>query len=89
MTENKTPIPPIKPMFLPLVFWLDIIALLDKRIEMISNGSGYGIVAMDVKLQNGKIYEVGFEEKTRVRGIIEKAGNLGINNKVEPTSFAK
>lgn len=69
---------PIKPLFLPLEFWIEIIGLLDKRVEMICNGSGYGIIAMDIKLQHGKIYEVGFEEKTRVRGLVEKAGNLAI-----------
>lgn len=69
--------PPTKRLFLPLVFWLDIIANLDKRIEIMCSASGYGVVTIDIKLREGKIYEVGIEEKTRLREIVPKAGDLG------------
>lgn len=69
--------PPVRSeTFLPLPFWLDIIANLDKRAEILCSGSGYGVITVDIKLQNGKIFEVGIEEKTRIRGLVEKAGNL-------------
>lgn len=76
MIDKKTvPMPPIKQreFFIPLAFWSDLIITLDKRAEMIAEGSGYGIIAIDVKMQNGKVYEVGIEEKTTLRNIVEKA----------------
>lgn len=73
--DKKVPMPPVKEreFFIPVAFWTDLIINLDKRAEMIANGSGYGIIAVDVKLQNGRVFEVGVEEKTRLRNIIEKA----------------
>lgn len=76
MIDNKKiPMPPVpaREFFIPLSFWTDLIMTLDKRAEMIAEGSGYGVIAIDVKLQNGKVYEVGIEEKTRLRNIVEKA----------------
>lgn len=76
--------PPTQALFLPIAFWLEIISNLDKRVEIMCNESGYGVVAMDIKLQNGKVFEVGIEEKTRIRGVAEKAGNLA-----PPTNIKK
>lgn len=74
MSDTRVPTPALKrEFFIPLAFWTDLIVTLDKRAEMIANGSGYGIIAVDVKLQNGKVYEVGIEEKTRLRNMVEKA----------------
>lgn len=73
---NIPPPPPTSQLFLPLPFWLEIISNLDKRVEILCSGSGYGVVAMDIKLQDGKVFEVGIEEKTRIRSVVEKAGNL-------------
>lgn len=75
--DNKVPMPPTtqKPLFLPLEFWLDAIAYLDKRVEIIANGGGFGMLEMSLKLREGKIYEMEFEEKISVRDVIKKAGN--------------
>lgn len=77
-SSEQTPMPPSpqQTLFLPLPFWLELISNLDKRVEILCSESGYGIVAMDIKLQNGKVFEVGIEEKTRVRSVVEKAGDL-------------
>lgn len=62
-------------LFLPLEFWLDAIAYMDKRVEIIANGNGFGMLEMNLKIREGKIYEMEFEEKISVRDIIQKANN--------------
>ena len=76
--EEQVPMPPTKPLFMPLDFWLNLISYLDKRVEIVSLGSGYGTLEMSIKLQRGKIFEVEFEEKIRLRDVLEKAGHRGV-----------
>ncbi len=59
-------------LFIPLTFWLDVIAYLDKRLEMVKQTSGHGILKVEIKMYRGRISEVNFGEEIRVRDIIEK-----------------
>lgn len=71
------PVQESKPLFMPLDFWLNLISYLDKRVEIVAVNSGYGVLEMSIKLQRGKIHEVEFQEKIRLREALEKAGNRG------------
>lgn len=82
MEKPLIKVPPVvkrnKTLFVPLEFWLETIEYLDKRVEIVALGSGYGVIEMNVKLQRGKICEVEFQEKIRVRELVSKAGNRAI-----------
>lgn len=82
MAEEKVPMPPLgkPPLYLPLEFWLEAISYLDKRVEMVANGSGHGTLTVTIKLHKGRVHEVDFGEQIRVREIIEKTGNRGNPN---------
>ena len=76
--EIKTPIPPKKnPLFVPIDFWLEVIAYCDNRVEYVVNNSGFGKIEVSLKIHKGKIHEVDFREQIGVRDIIAKAGPGG------------
>lgn len=84
--NTKVPMPPVrenKPLFMPLEFWLNLISYLDKRVEIVAVNSGYGVLEMSIKLQRGKIFEVEFQEKIRLRELLEQAGNRGTPKPVD------
>lgn len=88
MAEKKIPVPPTahSPLFVSLTFWLEVIAYLDKRVEMLSNSSGHGQLQVTLKMFKGHITEVNFSEDVRVRGLIEKIdGSIGNPNPMQET----
>ena len=86
--EELIPTPPRKkPLYVPIDFWLEVIAYLDNRVEYVSTNSGFGKIEVSLKLHKGKIHEVDFREQIGVRDIISKSGHAGnpsANTKVEP-----
>lgn len=80
-SHKKVETPPIDTLYLPLNFWLSIIAILDKKVELALLGSGHGIITMTIKMHKNKIHEVSFGEEMRIREIVEKAGDKGLKRK--------
>lgn len=74
--SNIPPPPTIEraKLFLPIAFWSEIMVHLDKKIEVICKEYGFGEVEMEVKINKGRIMEVTFNDKIRVRNLVEKAG---------------
>jgi hypothetical protein len=90
---SKIPMPP-PAMLLPIEFWLEIDVILDKRLELIRNGSGHGVVRMEISMRDQQVYGVTFEERTTLRSLVKKAGNLATQpdvpvNETPPTTETK
>lgn len=69
--------PPITPkvdLYLPLAFWSEILVTLDKKTQTLSTNYGFGEVNLSLIVHRGKVIEVLFNDKIRVRGLAEKAG---------------
>lgn len=62
-----------KNLYLPLMFWSEILVVLDKKIEQLTKDYGFGRVSMTIVSHNGKITDVLFNDEVRVRGLVEKA----------------
>lgn len=81
MDKDKKPLVPTppqrKPLFVPIDFWLEVIAYLDNRTEYVVKNSGFGKIEVSLKLHKGKIHEVDFREQIGVRDIISKSGPVG------------
>ena len=72
MEEKKTPMPPLSSLFLPVSFWSDVVVNLDKRAEMVI-ANGYGDIAVTIRIHQGKITGIIFNENVSLRDTILKA----------------
>ena len=80
MSEQKIPPPPPVTPYVPIEFWSDVLINLDKRVKIVAEDFGYGEVGLIIKIHKEKILEVKFTDEIRVRNIIAKAGNKGMDS---------
>jgi len=77
---NKIPTPPLPDkvdLFLPLNFWSEILITLDKKLQALSTGYGYGSVKITITVHDGEVKEVMFDDNIRIRGLVEKSKTQG------------
>jgi hypothetical protein len=71
---NKIPVPPIKaPLYLPVTFWAELLAVLDKKVQSISELSGSGKISFEIVISRGVVSNVYFEDKVLAQELARKA----------------
>lgn len=80
MNDTKIPPPPPIVPYVPIEFWSDVLINLDKRVKTVIEDFGYGEVGLVIKIHKEKILEVKFTDEIRVRNIISKAGDKGVDS---------
>ena len=69
--EGKIPIPDTK-LYLPVEFWLSLLASLDAKVEAVSKTYGYGVIELKLVIHRGKVTDVYLHDEVRIRGAVEK-----------------
>lgn len=66
--------PPVKKdLFLSVSFWAELLSILDRKIQKIHEGEGYGQISFKMVMQNRKVVRVEFNEDVTVKSLQEMA----------------
>jgi len=63
-------------LYLPLVFWSQLLMTLDRKTETIVKEFGYGKVHMTITVQKGKVIDVIYSDEIHVRHLVEQAQRI-------------
>lgn len=70
--SNKIPMPPLPEkvdLFLPVTFWSEILASLDKKTQTLCQEYGFGEVNLKLIVHNRTVVEVVFNDVIRMKGM--------------------
>ena len=72
MNDQQIPTPPIKTrLFLPTEFWTRLLAILDAKVQNLSEREGQGKIEMRLIMQNGKLTNIYFNDEVVVKELVE------------------
>lgn len=92
MNEEKIPMPSLPEkieLYLPIAFWAELLATLDRKVQLLSRLEGFGEVTVSIIVHRGKVTEVMYLDKTRNRNLAEKVEHIDESEKGIPTEKTK
>ena len=74
MSDQKIPTPPVKkPLYLPVTFWAELLSILDKKVQSISEINGSGKISFEVVISKGIVSNIYFQDKVLATELAKKA----------------
>lgn len=72
--DKKVPMPPTKTeLYLSVAFWAELLGILDKKVQSLSDGEGYGQIGVSIYMQDRKITHVKFVDEISGKRLKEMA----------------
>lgn len=73
-SQQKIPTPPVKTgLFLTTAFWAELLTILDKKVQNLSESAGYGHIGVSIYMQKGNITHIKFIDEVSGKRLKEMA----------------